>query len=935
MQKKVKSRLTEALFVLLCLTCSAFSVSQFWTALNKSLYKLNEEPIATIEFKYKTAQRRFFEDLIWDRLRQESPVYEGDTIRTAPLSEATIYFIDGNIMDLQENTMARISLKEDGVEVDFEGGAVTVSSSDNSSIKIRSGDSVVEVSNGSILAAAESKSGNLNVQLNSGSAKFNSLNGTSRELQQGVTLEFGSDGSSVVHNLTVTYPLPNQKFLNVNEHDYVVPFNWNSDLQTVIIETSATKDFVEVETSQKVTNASDAKVALTSGVHYWRVSAINDVTGTAVETAAGKLSIFYSPSPELISPKQNYQSFFRKKNPQIRFAWTESERATSYELTVADNAEMKNPVIVKRSPQTSCIISSLGQGTWYWNVAPYYKMNNLGLGVSSKISSFTVTQSGTLLPADLLLPYDNALVSTKIPMKNGTIAYQKISFSWKDDPEAANYDFKLWSADSHGVPAVAGTVTNNYFTVDCSKINIANGRWYWQVTKTDAEGNYVNSEVREFYAIDSDMEQRTLFPPDNYRIAEARTQDVRYSWKTNIPYETVFQVARDSSFTNIMFQEKTNSSTVNGRSLPIGTYYWRIKTNVEGADISCSPKVLIVEPPLGAPENIFPRPGTRAVIRPNTPLEFKWTAVEGADYYEIKLAKTNAPDKILYSRSFIESSDGRTVSHKIDMEPFDETNYVWSVQAFREETVLASRATGYKNEFNFQMKKLRPITLILPEDNRSVDGATAIKKPGSFSWTTVERTVSSQIVLYKDKVSEDSIIQIWDNPPNSVRMPPLQEGVYYWTVKGMTEDDLDISSLETRKLIITEIPKLPSPVLIQPGAKNVFNKDYFKSNRSIKFRWNNVSGADQYVIRIARRNGTVLFSAVVPKNKTEYELTDLTKLEKGTLYWSVEAQTLWHDEESGENVVFQQGNTNPQQLKIDLPEIKTPKVDSTGTLYGK
>jgi len=935
MQKKVKSRLTETVFVLLCLACSAFSLSQFWNLLNKSMYKLNEEPIATISFKYKTAQRRFLDDLIWDRLRQESPVYEGDTIRTAALSEATLYFKDGNIMDLQENTMARISLKEDGVEVDFSGGSVTVSAAETSGFKIRSGDSVVEVGNGSVLEAGSTDAGNFNVQLTSGTATMANASGKTASLEEGTIVEFNEDGTPKVYHLAVTYPLQNQKFLNVNDRNYVIPFSWKCDSKTALVETSLSKDFDVIETSQIISEVYGTNISLPSGTHYWRVSSMADNEKDIIETVTGKLTIFYSPSPELISPKPSFNSYYRKKFPQIRFAWTESERATSYELTVADNQEMRNPVIVKRSPQPSCIVNSLGEGTWYWNVAPYYRMNNLGLGVPSKISSFKITQSGELLPAVLSLPGENSLVSTKIPMKNGTTAYQKINFSWKEDSEAANYDFKLWSDNSHGIPAVSGKVTNNYYIVDCSQVNLANGKWYWQVTKNDEEGNSVNSEVRQFHAIDSDMVQRTLFPPDGYHIAQARTQDVRFSWKTNIPYETMFQVARDNSFHDIVFQEKTTATTVNNRSLPVGTYYWRIKTSVEGTEVAAPAKVMIVEPPLGAPDNIFPRPGTRAVIRPNTPLEFKWTTVDGADYYEVKLAKSSDPDKVVYSRSFIEPADKKTVVHEIDMEKMEETNYTWTVQAFREETPLVSRASGYKNEFTFQMKKLKPITLVLPGDKTKIDGATAIKKPGFFSWMTVERTVSSQIVLYKDSVSESSIIETWDNPPTTVRMPPLQEGTYYWTVKGMTADELDISSLENRQIIVTEIPKLPAPALTHPDEKMVFDKDYFKSNRSIKFKWNSVSGADQYVIRITRKNGTELFSQVVSKNTTEYELKDLTKLEKGNLYWGVEAQTLWTDEDTKEKVVFQQGKVNKSLLKIDLPAIKAPKLDETGTLYGK
>ena len=102
MQKKAKSRLTEFLFVSICLIGAAASIWKFSQILNESLVK-DEEPIANITFKWKVAQRQFLDDLLWDRLQQMSPVYNGDTIRTAPASEATIYFTDGNIIQLTTN----------------------------------------------------------------------------------------------------------------------------------------------------------------------------------------------------------------------------------------------------------------------------------------------------------------------------------------------------------------------------------------------------------------------------------------------------------------------------------------------------------------------------------------------------------------------------------------------------------------------------------------------------------------------------------------------------------------------------------------------------------------------------------------------------------------------------------------------------------------
>ena len=121
MKKKTKSRLKNDLAVpfriavFICLICAAVSYWLFHQSFFRALSKMGEEPIATITFKYKTAERKFLERVVWDRLRQNSPVYNGDTIHTADLSEATVWFVDGTTLDLAENTMAQIFLHGDGL----------------------------------------------------------------------------------------------------------------------------------------------------------------------------------------------------------------------------------------------------------------------------------------------------------------------------------------------------------------------------------------------------------------------------------------------------------------------------------------------------------------------------------------------------------------------------------------------------------------------------------------------------------------------------------------------------------------------------------------------------------------------------------------------------------------------------------------------------
>ena len=141
MKKKTRFKLKNDLVVpfriavLICLTGAAVNYLLFHNSFFKALSKLDEEPIATITFKYKNAERKFLDRVLWDRLKQESPVYNGDTIHTAENSEATVYFQDGTILELLENTMAQVFLHTSGFcEAQLEKGNASVDLSSSSSL---------------------------------------------------------------------------------------------------------------------------------------------------------------------------------------------------------------------------------------------------------------------------------------------------------------------------------------------------------------------------------------------------------------------------------------------------------------------------------------------------------------------------------------------------------------------------------------------------------------------------------------------------------------------------------------------------------------------------------------------------------------------------------------------------------------------------------
>ncbi len=932
MQKKTKSRLVDVLVILVCLAGSAVSVWQFWKELNRTLVKLNEEPIATITFKYNTAQRKFSDNLVWDRLRQNSPVYNGDTIRTADFSEATIYFSDGNIMDLSENTMARVSLNSGGgAAIDFSGGQISVQTSSDNGLTITSGTSVVDVVKGASLTASSVASSSegaasgsasqeaedvFRVQVQSGSVALSSGGQDKVALEAGDAADMKGDGKVLRKVLSVRSPDPDTKYLSFDGEQIVVPFAWSADGKDVRLELSDTKTFATIRESYEFSEETSTSMPLPAGTHYWRMVCGN-------EKLSGKVTIYNTKAPASVAPAQDYTARFRTVKPAIRFIWSESERSTTYAFEVANNPQMNNPVISQRIQQTSSIVTTLDVGTWYWRVTPYYTINNIGFSHPSEVYSFSIEKSGALEPPELLVPKTGAIVSTKVPGSEGTLP-QNILFSWKDNPEASSYKITITPDSPAYGSAVTQTVNTNYFSLDTAAHKVGNGSWKWSVEMTDVEGNSVQSEKNPFMAMDSEISQKPLFPNEGYILSVGRVFDTNFAWKSNLGAEMEVQFAKDSSFRNLETSIVTKNTSTSGLNLDAGDYYWRIVTTTDAGIFTSDPVHFVVEPTLPAPECVTPGNDTRVVVSDNKTIALSWKPVETADYYQLRVYPSDDMNEPIYEDTFIENDGSSVYTKYVSFAGLPERSYIWTVQAFREETDGRSRASSLTGKYSFYLRILKPITLSDPTDKMVFEGLDVVMNPPEMGWNSIDELNESELLIYKGSVAEENIVASLEDPERKTTMPRLYEGTYFWTVRGITFDDLDASSRQIRNFTVKKIPPMDAPEKVSPKTSDVFSTDYFDRTLDVTFSWKPVLYATKYVVTVSDSDGNVLKTAEVASPDTSCSVNFGDIVHDGIFNWTVEARTIFDDG------VVRYGNTEKSSFRVYLPEMDAPVKNAVG-----
>ena len=934
------SVLQDIAVVVLSLAAVAFTAQVFYRDVNKTLERSDKVPVASVSYKYKSVQRKFLDRSVWDRPAQYSPVYNGDIIRTAPSSEATIYFPDQNIISVGANTMIQIfkQAQKDETSVQVAEGKISVQTS-GSAMTVRSDNAAVNVEKDSVLhmqkletdRETDSSGGVLRLSVEKGQAALSKTDGSFAEassaaqgeiLTEGTVVNAGAPERSFV---SVISPASGTKILNKNADGKAaaVPFKWYSsfaDNSELIFERSRSRDFTQNVRRVSVTGLKELTVDEGSGTVYWRLYAAEKGPEDA-SSDSGKFTVLSAPPPVILEPASNKRYAYKETLPAVRFLWKGNEACSSYVLEAASDPGMKNPAVTKQVSGESISFVLPGDGTWYWRLTPIYAAEDEARRKPTPASVFYIEKQKTFAPIEQFAPGKIA----------DTAEGKSVTFSWKSVNEVKKYLVRVAKTEAMNNPVLERSSDINYYELKNAAKALPNGSYYWTVEGLDKNGERLTSSAAaSFKTRDSEVILRSLFPPDNYVLADTLCLDTRFTWKTNLEGEQRFQVSLSPDFSSPVLDVKAQGSGIEGLMLERGDCYWRVAVKSEDETFHTPAKKLNVAPALNRPELIGI--GDSVVVRPDAKTAFAWTAVPLADYYQVKITEPGLDSQPLYENLYITDTEV-----KMALQSIREGQYVIHVQGFAAATVTSSRRYSYAADKTFDLKHLRPVELVSPLRGARISGVDAALKPGSLQWSSVEKPVKSRLVL--EKVGKVGSIISAANPSYTVSLPPLDAGTYRWRVTAATEDGLDISSVRDGTFTVLPIPPLEKLAVSFPAENQTFGVNFFKTNRSIVFRWKRNDEATHYSIKLYNAKNQTIFernidaseaSAAGKAGECAFTFTELAKLSRGTFSADIRAQRRLKN-----GLLFQDGNASVRHFVIDLPQAKKVETDDTGVLYGR
>jgi len=316
----------DVIIIVVFLLIAVFGINMFWYDFMRTLNLQNVEPVGTVVIKKNTVQRRIADRVLWDRLAKESPVYIGDIIRVADVSAATLY-IDDNGIDLDENTLIRITRAADGKTLQIvlgEGNLsiATRSENGNGNVSLEFNGIQVHAEPNTVLNASLSKAGDVVIQVSEGNARLIEVDGTAREILSGTVVDVGADGTEKQRRTAdVTQPVPSARYGRLTIADGSVPslkspafnslfryhdqppvlnFQWDEvqEADSYIVEISNTADFSAPRIRSQGSAVSITVPVPEEGSWYWRVMPVfpRGFSGSASFSAASFFRVEQIPA---------------------------------------------------------------------------------------------------------------------------------------------------------------------------------------------------------------------------------------------------------------------------------------------------------------------------------------------------------------------------------------------------------------------------------------------------------------------------------------------------------------------------------------------------------------------------------------------------------------------------------------------------------------
>jgi hypothetical protein len=412
------------------------------------------------------------------------------------------------------------------------------------------------------------------------------------------------------------------------------------------------------------------------------------------------------------------------------------------------------------------------------------------------------------------------------------------------------------------------------------------GTYYWRIVGKDKP----LTEPGQF-RIDTASPMKPSWPVGGEKIAVFGDSSLQLRWSSPeaaAQADHELDVARDSSFKSIVKTQDipASSGVATLKSLPAGTYYWRIRSQYPDLEVS-SPVEQFTYEQAQAPKLTLIYPEDKRVVEMPALLRFAWHSdAQGAEYgFELQNAEGK---KVAGSRA--------ATDYFAWTEPMS-GSFRWRVVAYRQNTEIAQ--TPWQNFIVFEGSR---IGLQAPAAGQEIrywdkppqfafkwDADTMMPKHSDYSY----QTEFSQSPDFKGSLTGPKVRE----PYLESGKVALPQGNIHWRVHVVDGAGRIVKTSPSSTFIHEVFPTLAAPTVLTPASGEVYN--VVEKDIMPKLTWQPVPEATSYELTVFATDGGRSIASIpvdgsIPpgarvayRGVTAKPATALKGLKPASYFWSV------------------------------------------------
>lgn len=582
----------QFLLVLMFLTGS-FSLFLLFSPENK---QSNEVAIGLIVDQINIVKKKgqIFE--AWNDVATGDSLKLNDQVYTHESSQVELLLKSGRKINVQENSLLKITEDLLGEKVELERGTINaVLNSKNSSLslKIAGKNVLVKSENGTIQIEKTKDVSRIFVE--KGNVQIDQA-GNKKTVKENEILESDiKSGTLRIKTVSLKASLPkDQEKIILNELDQV-KFQWSwlknkFDLtKRFSLQVSTKKSFDEFEEFSIDESMSSFELKLPKeGSFFWRFKEedLNNL-GQVVDLTTGpirRFEIVYE-IPVIVDNVKNLLPLLPvQKNNILNLGWVDSVanrigvNADFYLIKVqGPNGEKTYKT---NTTQLNWAFDKIG--TYHFQIKAHSKLR----------PKTNWSHPFVINVVENTIPKIESLTPSKVEYIDYSRAGMKALIRWKVLSGVGKYRVVVKSKNIDPVPDRVYETDSDFFNVDLLKPGI----YEWSVISLDVLGNS-GVEIKGSFHLKFPRKVTTLPSEGEIVLLETPDQEVQFKWEkqTNVK-SYLFELSKDKDFKSIDINSELEKSQFTTKLNDVGQYYWRVKMNTQNGVEYSDPVSVEIKP---------------------------------------------------------------------------------------------------------------------------------------------------------------------------------------------------------------------------------------------------------------------------------------------------------------------------------------------------